>query len=89
MKLNQLSTRMLSSRMHTYCSSPYGGVSLTETPLDRDSPGQRSPDRDPTGQRPPLDRDLPLDRDPQDRDSPVRNMGPETETPSQKEHGTK
>ena len=69
---------MHSSRMRTARSLPYGGfclvvsvwgLSLTETTLDRDHPGQRPPGQRPPGQRPPLteipllDRDL-LDRDP-------------------------
>ena len=29
--------------MHTARSLPYGGISLTETPPDRDPPGQRPP----------------------------------------------
>ena len=50
-----------------------------ETPLDRD-PRTETPSCPPpgTGQRHPLDRDL-----------PQRNMGPETAPPPSKEHGTK
>ena len=40
-------------RMQTTRSLPYRGVSLTETPLDRDPPWTETPlDRDPSGQRP-------------------------------------
>ena len=67
---------MHSSRMRTTQSLPYSG----EGSPDRD-PWTETPWTETPGQRPPLDRDLPLDRDPQDRDSPGRNMGQETETP--------
>ena len=71
---------MHSSRMRTTCCLPYAGVSLTETPLDKDLP---SLDRDPTGQKLPLDRDspgqrLPLDRYPpplfEDKQTPVKTL---------------
>ena len=71
-----METRKHSSRMHTVHSSPYRGslclgVSLTETPLDRD-PQDRDPlDRDPQTETH-SDRELPGYR---------KNMGPETETP--------
>ena len=64
-------TGMHSSGMRTACSLPYGwGVSMTETPPDRDSPGQRPPwtetplDRHPPGQRPPGQRQPPGQRPP-------------------------
>ena len=61
-------------------------VSLTETPLDKDTPrqrlsGQRTPGQGPPGQRTPWTEN-PLDRDP-----PGRNMVPETYP--EKEHGTR
>ena len=53
--------------MHTARSLLYEGVSLTETALDRDAPGQNL--------TPPTNRALPLDRD------PPRQRCPWTETP--------
>ena len=65
-------TRMHSSRMRTTRSLPYWGVSLTQTPLDRDPPGQRpSPEQRPLWQRPPLDRTPPWTESPLDRDQPL------------------
>ena len=86
---------MHSSRMHTAHTLPYrgslAGVSLTETPLDNLTPGQRP---QPCTETPtPLDRDL-LDTDPQaetpgqrtpwTRDSPWTET-PQTETPLDRE----
>ena len=48
------------------CAQREKGVSLTETPLDRDPP----PRQRPPGQRDHLDRD-PLNRDPLDRETPL------------------
>ena len=53
---------MHSSRMRSARSLPYGGISLTETPPDRDPPGQRLPlDRSPPPPNRP-DRDPPVNR---------------------------
>ena len=52
-------------------------------PPDRDPPGKRHP-----GQRPLLDRDSPRRNMGPETDTPGRNMGPETETPW-KEYGTR
>ena len=52
--------------LHLFVILFTGGVSLTETPLDRDpldrdpSPGQRPPAQRPPGQKPPLDKDPPV-----------------------------
>ena len=55
-----------------------GGVSVRETPLDRDPPPpDRAPlDRDPPGQRPPWTETPPGQRPPLDRDPPYGNKWP-------------
>ena len=78
-RLKELSRRMHSSRMRTTRCLPYGEVSLTETPPDRDSL-----DRDKSGRDPPsLDR-YPLD--PLDRD-PVWTETPRQRPPGQRPPG--
>ena len=56
------------------------GVSLTETSLDRDLPGQR-----PLWTETPVDRDTPLDRDTLSTGTPPAQRPPWTETPYGKE----
>ena len=66
-----------SSRMRTARSSSWGGVSLTETPPDRDPPWTETPalDRVPSGERPPG-----KEHETRNRDPPKRNMGPGSQT---------
>ena len=86
--------------MPTARSLPYGGISVwglpnrdppgqrppwTETPLDKDSPGQRCPDRDPpdrgpAGQRP-LGQRPPWTETPSQTEIPPRQRSPQRETP--------
>ena len=68
---------MNSSRMRTAPSLPYRGVSMTETPPDRDPPGQRPQDRDPQTETP---RQRPLRLRPPGQRLP-RQRPPWIETP--------
>ena len=84
----QFRTRIHSNKMRTALTLPYGGgISLTETPLDRDPPDRDPLDRDPPPrqrptwqrsprQRPPGHRSSQTDttRDPLDSDPPDRDL---------------